>query len=55
MVSLGNLEKSLLIQRNIIFHGLAKDASPGPLFSKNFIDVGEGKLLGIINGRENYE
>jgi len=33
----------------------AKDASPGPLFSKNFIDVGEGKLLGIINGRENYE
>ncbi|MEI7709191.1 MAG: hypothetical protein WCI76_00585 [bacterium] len=27
-------------------------ASPGPLFSKNFIDVGEGKLLGIINGRE---
>lgn len=27
-------------------------ASPGPLFSKNFIDIGEGKLLGIINGRE---
>ncbi len=27
-------------------------ASPGPLFSKNFIDVGEGKLLGVINGRE---
>lgn len=27
-------------------------ASPGPLFPKNFIDVGEGKLLGIINGRE---
>ncbi len=27
-------------------------ASPGPLFSKNFIDVGEGKSLGIINGRE---
>jgi len=27
-------------------------ASPGPLFSKDFIDVGEGKLLGIINGRE---
>ena len=27
-------------------------ASPGPLFSKSFIDVGEGKLLGIINGRE---
>jgi hypothetical protein len=34
---------------------IAKDASPGPLFSKNFIDVGEGKLLGILNGRENYE
>lgn len=27
-------------------------ASPGPLFSKKFIDVGEGKLLGLINGRE---
>jgi len=27
-------------------------ASPGPLLPKNFIDVGEGKLLGIMNGRE---
>jgi len=27
-------------------------ASPGPLFSKDFIDVGGGKLLGVINGRE---
>ncbi len=27
-------------------------ASPGPLFPKNFIDVGQGKLLGVINGRE---
>jgi len=27
-------------------------ASPGPLFPKNFIDVGEGKLLGVMNGRE---
>ena len=27
-------------------------ASPGPLFSKNFIDVGEGKALGLMNGRE---
>lgn len=27
-------------------------ASPGPLLPKSFIDVGEGKLLGIINGRE---
>jgi hypothetical protein len=26
-------------------------ASPGPLFPKSFIDVGENKLLGIINGR----
>src|SRR3989338_4408535 len=29
---------------------IAGHASPGPLFSKNFIDVGEGKLLGIMNG-----
>ena len=27
-------------------------ASPGPLFPKTFIDVGEGKALGVINGRE---
>ena len=27
-------------------------ASPGPLFSKNFIDVGDGKLLGVMNGRQ---
>jgi len=27
-------------------------ASPGPLLPKSFIDVGQGKLLGIINGRE---
>jgi hypothetical protein len=27
-------------------------ASPGPLLPKDFIDVGEGKLLGIMNGRE---
>jgi hypothetical protein len=31
---------------------IAGHASPGPLFSKSFIDMGEGKLLGIINGRE---
>jgi len=27
-------------------------ASPGPLFSENFIDLGKGKRLGVINGRE---
>lgn len=27
-------------------------ASPGPFFSRNFINVGEGKLLGIMNGCE---
>ncbi len=27
-------------------------ASPAPLLSKKFIDVGEGKLLGFMNGRE---
>jgi len=26
--------------------------SPGPLLPRTFIDVGEGKLLGIMNGRE---
>ena len=44
---------------DIVFHPaehnipwIAGHASPGPLFSKNFIDVGEGKLLGVINGCE---
>ena len=43
----------------IVFHPkehnipwIAGHASPGPLFPKNFIDVGDGKLLGVINGRE---
>ncbi|MFA5791865.1 MAG: hypothetical protein WC884_02415 [Candidatus Paceibacterota bacterium] len=43
----------------IVFHPkehnlswIAGHASPGPLFSKDFIDVGEGKLLGVINGCE---
>ncbi|MFA5986299.1 MAG: hypothetical protein WC819_03055 [Parcubacteria group bacterium] len=27
-------------------------ASPGPLMSRKFIDVGEGKCLGFMNGRE---
>ena len=31
---------------------IASGASPGPLFSKDFINVGEGKLLGVVNGRE---
>lgn len=31
---------------------IAGHASPGPLFLKDFIDVGIGKRLGIINGRE---
>ena len=42
-----------------VFHPKEQDipwigghASPGPLFPKSFIDAGEGKLVGIINGRE---
>lgn len=31
---------------------VAKDASPGPLFSPAFLDVGAGKAVGIMNGRE---
>ena len=27
-------------------------ASPGPLFSNDFIDMGKGRVLGIMNGRE---
>lgn len=43
----------------IIFHPAKENiswigghASPGPFFPKNFIDLGEGKLLGVMNGRE---
>ncbi|HEX8946908.1 MAG TPA: hypothetical protein VF829_01710 [Candidatus Paceibacterota bacterium] len=31
---------------------IAEHASPGPLMPREFIDVGEGKLLGFMNGRE---
>jgi hypothetical protein len=31
---------------------IAEHASPGPLFPRSFIDVGPGKLLGVLNGRE---
>jgi hypothetical protein len=34
---------------------IAEHASPGPLFPKSFIDIGEGKLVGIMNGREMSE
>jgi hypothetical protein len=37
-------------ERNIPWIG--GHASPGPLFPKSFINVGEGKLLGAMNGRE---
>ena len=33
-------------------HWIGGHASPGPLFPKSFIDMGENKLLGVINGRE---
>lgn len=31
---------------------IAHHASPGPLFPESFIDVGKGKRLGVLNGRE---
>ena len=31
---------------------IAGHASPGPLFSKKFIDIGSGKSVGLLNGRE---
>ena len=37
-------------ERGIIWIG--GHASPGPLIPKKLIDVGEGKMLGFINGRE---
>ncbi len=30
----------------------AEHASPGPLFPRSFIDVGDNRLLGLMNGRE---
>ncbi len=27
-------------------------ASPGPIFPESFIDLGKGKRLGVMNGRE---
>ncbi len=44
---------------DIVFHPkehnipwIGGHASPGPLLPKSFIDIGEGKVLGIMNGRE---
>ncbi len=44
---------------NTVFHPaehnipwIAGHASPGPLLPKSFIDLGEDKMLGIMNGRE---
>ena len=44
---------------NIVFHPadykipwIAEHASPGPLLPRSFIDVGDDKVLGIMNGRE---
>jgi hypothetical protein len=44
---------------DIVFHPkehkipwIGGHASPGPLFSENFINLGEGKRLGLMNGRE---
>ncbi len=31
---------------------IGEHASPGPLFPKSFIDIGESKMVGIMNGRE---
>lgn len=33
-------------------HWIAGHASPGPLLSREFLDMGEGKRVGFINGRE---
>jgi hypothetical protein len=44
---------------DIVFHPkehnipwIGGHASPGPLFSEEFIDLGEGRRLGLMNGRE---
>lgn len=44
---------------DIVFHPKEKNiawigghASPGPMFSKSFIDIGPNKVVGIMNGRE---
>jgi len=58
LVIAGDMGKSWKFGK-IVFHPkehnipwIGGHASPGPLFPKNFVDIGEGKLLGILNGRE---
>lgn len=46
------LGKTLLYPKNINFRWCGGHVSPGPILPREFIDVGEGKLLGILNGRE---
>lgn len=45
--------------QEVLFHPAEHDiawvgehASPGPLLSRNFLDIGEGKIVGFLNGRE---
>lgn len=47
-----NFGKTLFNPENHNIPWVGGHASPGPLFPKTFIDVGENKLLGILNGRE---
>lgn len=44
---------------DVVFHPLEEEvfwagehASPGPLFPESFINLGKGRVLGILNGRE---
>jgi hypothetical protein len=38
------------IDQGIVWAG--EHASPGPLMPRNFLDIGDGKLVGFLNGRE---
>lgn len=45
------LGETIFHPKNMGIEWAAGHASPAALFSKEFVDVGEGKMLGLLNGR----
>ena len=45
------LRKTIIVPKQIGYKWISGHASPGPLLPKEFIDPGENKIVGILNGR----
>jgi len=50
--SLWKFGDTIIDPRIVNIDWLSGHASPGPFFSKDYINVGDGMILGVLNGRE---